>query len=140
MTLVAQRANLASQVRVGIQTPEVHTTLTAQNVGPDADREARHTNLGSAQRVDLEAEGRMHKPHDKKGRLVRKTGAHKPWDTECRHGVPKHVHSSPVTQRNSWGAKIKVHTSPAKQRTGLKSLNKCTPAFDPERRHGSQDK
>lgn len=56
----------------GHTNPEVHTTLTAQNVGPDADREARHTNLGSAQRVDLEAEGRMHKPHDKKGRLVRK--------------------------------------------------------------------
>ena len=34
MTLVAQRANLASQVRVGIQIPEVHTTLIAQKVGP----------------------------------------------------------------------------------------------------------
>ena len=76
MTLVAQRANLASQVRVSMQTPEVHTTLTDQNVVLDADREGRHTNLGSAQRVDLEAEGRTHKPHDKKGRLVRKKQEH----------------------------------------------------------------
>ena len=34
---------------------------------------------------------------------------------------------------------MKVHTSPAKQRVGLKSLEKCTPACDPEDRHGSQD-
>jgi len=88
MTLVAQRANLASQVRVGIQIPEVHTTLTAQKVGPDADREGRHTNLGSAQRVGLGAEGRTRKPHGKEGRLVRK----------------KHVNTSPVTQRAVLGS------------------------------------
>ena len=87
MTLVAQRANLASQVRVGIQIPEVHTTLIAQKVGPDADREGRHTNLGSAQRVGLGVEGRTCKPHVKEGRLVRKkTSAHKPWDAERRQG------------------------------------------------------
>lgn len=59
MTLVAQRANLASQVRVSIQTPEVHTTLTDQNVGLDADREGRHTNLGSAHNPSSTAERRI---------------------------------------------------------------------------------
>lgn len=50
--------------------------------------EGRHTNLGSAQRVGLGAEGRTRKPHGKEGRLVRK----------------KHVNTSPVTQRAVLGS------------------------------------
>lgn len=118
MTLVAQRANLASQVRVGIQIPEVHTTLIAQKVGPDADREGRHTNLGSAQRVGLGAEGRTCKPHVKEGRLVRKKQVHtnpgkqsagrgaktralQPCDTEGSPGEPK-LKCTPAPQSRGW--------------------------------------